>query len=188
MSDAGLDFSDLTDDQIVELASALAHEALRRTPALAAAFEQALVTEKERAEAAARGAGAAKLAALRREEELAARLRNEQEKERYRQRQRDAMATFLRAASRITQRPLHELTLVWNRDLYGRGPRVQLNAGTTGVHADWHLVDYKLSTQEIKTSPGLRSRTPELLAWARETAAGAGALNLIAIIVQGVEL
>lgn len=58
-----LDFSDLTDDQIVELAVALAREAMRRNPALAAAFEQSLLDERARVEAAARGTEQAKRAA-----------------------------------------------------------------------------------------------------------------------------
>jgi hypothetical protein len=184
----GLDFSDLTDDQIVELASALAHEALSRNPALAAAFEKALVSEKERAEAAVRGSAAAKAQALQQIEARAREVEAAQQREILRQKNRNAMAHFLRAAAAITDRPVAGLTLVYKANEYGRGPCVQLNVGATGDSHDWHLVSYSGRTQALKTSPGLRTKTGELLAWARETAAGAQALGLIGIVVQGVEL
>lgn len=43
-----LDFSGLSDDQLVELAIAIAKEAARRNPALQAAFAEALATERRR--------------------------------------------------------------------------------------------------------------------------------------------
>nr|EKU4118476.1 hypothetical protein [Pseudomonas aeruginosa] len=51
-----LDFSGLSDDQLVELAIAIANEAARRNPALQVAFSEALATEKEKIEARLRGA------------------------------------------------------------------------------------------------------------------------------------
>ena len=186
MSD--LDFSDLTDDQIVGLASALAHEALRRSPALAAAFEQALVTEKERAEALARGAAAARAQTLQQLQEIAQRAEAEQQRELLRQKRRDGLAVFMRQAARITGRPLSDLTLTWNADEYGKGPHLCLNAGTTGAHASWHLVSYKPREQALRTSPGLRGKSGELLRWAREAAAAAAAIEPVAAIIQGIEL
>jgi len=183
-----LDFSDLTNDQIVELAAALAHEALRRSPATAAAFEAALVSEKERVAAAARGAEAAKHAALRAAQERAQEIEAANQREIRRQQDRDAMAAFLRAAARITGRSEKDLTLVWNSNLNGLGPRLHLNAGTTGDISRWHLVNYDPRKQMLRTTPGLSAKTSELLAWARETTAGAQALNLGRVVVQGVEL
>ncbi|MBG5793160.1 hypothetical protein GHT80_26150, partial [Pseudomonas aeruginosa] len=51
-----LDFSGLSDDQLVELAIAIAKEAARRNPALQAAFAEALATEREKIDARLRGA------------------------------------------------------------------------------------------------------------------------------------
>lgn len=184
----GLDFSGLTDDQIVELAAALAHEALLRSPALAAAFEQTLIDEKQRAEALARGAAQARARTLRDLEEVGRRAEMQQQKELLRQKRRDALAVFVRQAAEITGRPVAELTLAWHGDYYGKGPRMHLNAGATGQHADWHLVDYDARSQALRTSPGLRAKTAELLQWAREASAAAAAIEPLACVIQGVEI
>lgn len=184
----GLDFSDLTDDQIVELASALAHEALIRSPALAAAFEAALVDEKQRAEALARGAAAAKARTLEEIREIGRRAEAQQQRELLRHKRRDALAIFLRQASMIAGRPVAELTLTWQSNRHGFGPVLCLNAGTTGTDADWHLVEYRPRTQSLNTSPGLRAKTNELLQWAREASAAAAAIEPVACAIQGVEL
>lgn len=184
----GLDFSDLTDDQIVELAAALAHEALRRSPAMVAAFEAALVDEKQRAEAMARGAARAKARTARDLEEVARRAEHQQQQELLRQKRRDAMAVFLRQAAAITDRHAATLTLVWSGNYYGKGPRLHLNTGTTGRDADWHLVDFSPATQALRTSPGLRGKTLELLQWAREASAAAAAIEPIACVIQGIEI
>lgn len=184
----GLDFSGLTDDQIVELAAALAHEALMRNPALAAAFEQALVTEKEKAEALARGAAAARARALQELQAIGQRAEAEQQRELLRQKRRDALAVFVREAARITGRPLSELTMTWHADEYGKGPHLCLNAGTTGRQASWHLVSYRPREQALRTSPGLRGKSGELLQWAREAAAAAAAIEPVAAVIQGIEL
>ena len=55
-----LDFSGLTDDQVVELARAAAREAVLRNPAAKAALEQAIATEAEQLDAEAKGGAAAK--------------------------------------------------------------------------------------------------------------------------------
>lgn len=52
-----LDFSGLSDDQLVELAIAIAKEAARRNPALQAAFAEALATEREKIPATAHRQG-----------------------------------------------------------------------------------------------------------------------------------
>lgn len=184
----GLDFSDLTDDQIVDLAAALAHEALMRSPALAAAFEQALVTEKERTEAMARGAAAARARTLQELQEIARQAEAQQQREVLRQKRRDALAVFVRDAARITGRALSDLTLTWDSDEYGKGPHLCLNAGTTGAHASWHLVSYRPREHALRTSPGLRARAPELLQWAREASAAAAAIEPMAAVIQGIEL
>lgn len=184
----GLDFSALTDDQIVELASALAHEALRRSPALAAAFEAAMVDEKQRAEAVARGAAAARARALAEAQEIGRRAEAQQQRELLRQKRRDALAIFLRQVSIITGRPAAALTLTWETNRHGRGPVLCLNAGMTGTEADWHLVEYKPRTQSLRTSPGLRAKSPELMQWAREASAAAAAIEPIAAVIQGIEI
>lgn len=183
-----LDFSDLTDDQIVELAVGLAHESMRRNPALVAAFQNAIITEKERIEAAAAAASIVKkksLLDLRKEQE---RIQTAQLREQKRQERRDKMAIFLRKASEITGRDVCDLTLCWNCMYLGNGPRLHLNAGTTGDITSWHLVEYRPDNLMLKTSPGLRSKTSDLLVWARETIAALEVLNLNSIVLNGVEL
>lgn len=187
MSD-GLDFSGLTDDQIVELAVALAHEALIRSPAVGRAFEKALVTEKERVEAIARGAAAARARTIQELQAIGQRAEAEQQRELLRQKRQAAFAVFLRDAAKITGRPLFALTLTWNRDEFGKGPHLCLNAGTTGANASWHLVSYRPAENLLRTSPGLRTKTPELLQWAREASAAAAAIEPIATVIHGIEL
>ncbi len=184
----GLDFSDLTDDQIVELAAALAHEALRRSPAIVAALKAALVDEKRRAEAMARGAAQSKARTVRELEDMAQRAEQQQQHEKLRQKRRDALAIFVQQAASITGRHADTLTLTWNSNYYGKGPRLHLNLGTTGRDADWHLVDYCPSTQALRTSPSLRSKIPELMQWAREASAAAAAIEPIACVIQGIEI
>jgi hypothetical protein len=206
MSD--LDFSELTDDQIVELATALAEEAMRRNPALAAAFEQALVDarerfdaavraiekaridELERVEAEARGAGAAKAQALKAIEEQAKKAEAEIQKESLRRRNHEAMRKYLLAVAAILDRPVAKITLVYRPSDWGhKGPRIEVNQGSTGELASWHLVQYVQNTESLTTSPAARQKLPELNLWAREALAAIRALGINhSIVLKGIEL
>jgi hypothetical protein len=186
-----LDFSDLSDDQLVELAIALAREAMHRNPALTAAFGKAVVDERERVEAAARGTDRVKRQAVQKIEEQARAAEEERQRELFRRRDRDALAAYLRRAAAMVGRPVAGLTLVWKRSDFGRGAgrRLQLNAGATGEDASWHLIDYAEGAQRLHTSPGLAAAATEMLAWARETCAAVRALGIDrTIIVKGIEL
>ena len=187
-----LDFSDLNDDQLVELAVELAREAMRRNPALVAAFEQALLDEYERVAAAARGAEKAKKAAaavLEAQTERAEALRH---RELLRRREQDALAEYLRQVADIIGKPVDQLTLVWNKNPWGRdkGPKIQVDSGAVGVgNAMWHLVDYLTEKQQLYTSPGLHDKQAELLPWCREVHAVITALDIRQrVAIKGIEL
>lgn len=184
----GLDFSELTDDQIVELASALAHEALMRNPAVAAAFQQALLTEQERAEAAMRGAQMGKARQRRQVEEIHRRAAEEQGREELRQRRHAAVAGFVRRAAQLVGRDPADVTLVW-MDQYGKGHRLYLNAGTsTEGYGAMHLVDYTPQSEAIRVSWALDKRKADLLVWAREAVAALRAFSINSIFIKGIEL
>jgi hypothetical protein len=183
-----LDLSELTEDQIVGLATALAREALRRNPATAAAFEAALVTERERVEIELKASQAQKDAELRRLREVAQRAAEQQAHEIVQQHVRNALAIFVRHAAQLVGRDVSDVTLVYGGGFHKEGPRLQLNQGVTGEFADWHLVDYCTQTQAIKTSWALERKRRELLVWAKETAAAAKALDVKRIIIKGIEL
>ncbi len=187
-----LDFSDLSDDQIVGLAVALAQEAMRRNPALSAAFAQALLDERERVEAAARGSQQAKQHAARVIAEQAEKAELEVQRERLRQQRQAALAQYLRRAADITGRAVSELTLVWKRheDFQPKsGPHLQLNAGATGASSSWHLVNYSERTQQLRTSPALHVKQADLLPWAREVCAAVRALGVDhTTVIKGIEL
>lgn len=185
----GLDFSQLSDDQIVALASGLALEALRRKPAVAAALEKALATEQERVQAAMRGAQAGKQAQLHAVHEINRRAAHEQAREELRQHQRKLMAVFVRKAAEITGRALHDVTLVWTETFTGAsGHRLYLNAGATGDEVTWHLINYCPKTESLRVGWMLEQRKAGLLLWAREAAAAAKALGLNHITVKGIDL
>lgn len=183
-----LDFSELTDDQIVELASALAQEALRRRPAVAAAFEQAMLTERERAEAAMRGAKLGKERLRREIEDTHRRAAHEQAAEELRQRRHQALSAFLGRAAQITDRELHDVTLVWSGLYSQQGPHLYLNAGASGEEVTWHLVDYCPKGESLRVSWALENRKAELLQWAREAVATLRALRVQSIVLKGIEL
>lgn len=185
-----LDFSELSDDQIVELGAALAQEALRRSPATAAAFAQALLDEKERVEAAIRGAAEAKkqeAAAIR---EQSRRAEAQLARERQRQRVQAALAAYLSSCAAIIGRQAADITLVWLCDgLHPAGPRLQVNLGATGERAPWHLINYLPGRQQLNTSPGLRNRHADILPWCREAVAAITALGVQkTTVIRGIEL
>lgn len=185
----GLDFSDLTDDQIVELASALAREALSRNPALAAAFGSALETEQERAASELRAAKAAKALRQRSLEDTRQRVAVAQAQEELRQQRHEALAVFVRKAAALVGRSLDDVTLVWSSLYSSRsGNHLYLNAGTNGETITWHLVDYCPRDQSIKVGWALAKQKPELLQWAREATAALQALQITNITIKGIEL
>lgn len=184
----GLDFSGLTDDQLVELAAALTHEALRRQPAVAAAFEQAVVTERERAEAALRAQAEVKKAQLQRVEEIARAAAAEAAREELKRKRAAVMAVFVRRGADLVGRDVRDVTLVWSATFSGDGHHVYLNAGASGAECDWHLVDYCPKTESIRTSWALEHKKADLNHWAREVAAAARALNYSRIVVKGIEI
>ena len=185
----GLDFSDLTDDQIVELASALAREALSRNPALAAAFGNALETEQERAASELRAAQAAKALRQRSLEDTRQRVAVAQAQEELRQQQHEALAVFVRKAAALVGRSLDDVTLVWSSLHSGKtGTRLYLNAGTNSETITWHLVDYCPRDESIKVGWALAKKKAELLQWARETTAALEVLRVTNITIKGIEL
>jgi len=190
MSD-DLDFSELSDDQIVELAVALAREAMRRNPALQAAFGQALLDERSRVEAAERGTEAARRAEALRIEQQAKVAEEAAARERERQRVRHALASYLRAGAAIIGHDPCNLTLVWETSCLARGvnPRVRLSLGSLGARATWFLVDYGVPDGVLYTSPGMRNKQELLLPWCREVAAAITALGIQRPTqLQGIEL
>lgn len=186
MSD--LDFSELSDDQIVGLATALANEALRRSPALAAAFKDTLITEKERVEAAAKGAAKAKKDALDRAQQLQQRIEAEHLKELERQKTRSRTAGLLIDVARIVERDVTDVTLILTSAPSGI-PRLYLNPGTdTNGYGSFNLVQYDIGTKKIRTSWKLDAKKKELLKWAETTVAALRAMQISSITVKGIEL
>ncbi|WP_222431071.1 hypothetical protein, partial [Xanthomonas vasicola] len=185
-----LEFYGLTDDQIIELAVGLAREAMRRNPALQAAFAQALLDERERVEAAARGARRARLEAAHALEQQTHRAAAAIAREQRRQRVQTTLAAYLVRLAELIEKPASDLTLVWKPKDYGRGPgpRLQVNQGTTGAEVLWHLLDFVEMDQRLYTSPGLHARQAQLLPWCRETAAAVHALGIDrTIVIKGIE-
>lgn len=191
---SGLDFSDLTDDQIVELAIGLARESMRRNPALAAAFQQALLDEKERVEAAARGSAAAKKAAAlaveRKASEDAARIERERIAAQEQARIKNALSACLYAGARIAGKPAEAVTLVWVTRHYCKpGVQLLLNQGTAGADANWHYIKYLADSKTLHVSPGLHAKKAEAEAWAQEACATIRALGITrTTVLKGVEL
>nr|WP_308006626.1 hypothetical protein [Xanthomonas albilineans] len=176
-TDDDLDFSELTDDQIVGLAVALAREAMRRNPALQAAFAQSLLDERDRVEAAARGGEQAKRDEAARIEQQAKAAGDAEARERERQRVHDALAAYLRAGAAIIGHRPQDVTLMWDRTPHqtrGKAPKLRLNP----LRQQWSLVEYDVTAEDIHTSPGLRSKRAALLPWCREASAAIQALGI----------
>lgn len=186
MSD--LDFSDLTDDQIVGLAAALANEALLRSPAVAEAMREALLSEKEKAEAAIKGAALGRERARQTVIEINRRAAEEQAAEELRQKTLAAVGALLRQAAQLVGRDVRDVTMVWGAH-YSPGMKLYLNPGTsTETVGALHLVEYDLGSDAIKTSWALAQKTAELLGWAIETSAALRALGIKNGNFRGIEL
>lgn len=180
-----LDFSDLSDDQIIELARAIALEAVRRSPAMQAAFDEAIVSEAERLDAEARGGAAAKQRRLREIEERAERNAIEQAKQEQKAKWRATLLPLAEQAAAIVGRGVDEITVSDYHDGASRKIRVTLGPN---VDAGWFLIEYNPKTDSVYTSPGVRPRSAEALAWARAFAAAEdkpGAFGSGAIIRLG---
>lgn len=176
MSD-DLDFSELSDDQIVALGVALAREAMRRNPALEAAFAQSVLDERERVEAAARGSALGKRAEAARIEQQSRAAAEAQAKERERRRVHAAAAAYLRAGAAILGHRAVDLTLIWDTDSQqtrGTAPKLRLNL----ARQKWSLVEFDVTADELYTSPGLRDKRADLMPWCREAAAAMSSLEV----------
>lgn len=161
-----LDFSGLTDDQVVELARAAAREAVLRNPAAKAALAQAIATEAEQLDAQADGGAAAK-------QRILNSLRSRAEAEALKQHEAEEEATWSRslqkhllAAAELVGRPAAEITA---SDFHDGGQRlVRIVTGPNPAGPGWYLVLYNPAKDSIATSPALRSKQAQALAWARE--------------------
>ncbi|MGV8259698.1 hypothetical protein [Pseudomonas aeruginosa] len=175
-----LDFSGLSDDQLVELAIAIANEAARRNPALQVAFSEALATEKEKIEARLRGAERARRYEIQQAERVAEAAGKAVADEKMRSKRTELLRRYLEQVAGLIGKAPQELTLVWKSSDWTRapGPRLQVNLGSTGTDVKWHLIDYAETTDQIWTSPALAKLIPSLLPWAREVCVAVRAINI----------
>lgn len=185
----GLDFSALTDDQLVGLIRAAIDEALTRNPAVARAAEDCMLDAAERARIAAE-ASAAEAAALRarerervanearakvREEEAqrnAAAIRQRQAAEAQRAaeaaiRREEAAKSWLARAAALVDKPPSGIIMVYAQTGYGR--RVLINEGNNRYDRE-HLVDYDAAALNISTTRALVRRKAELIRFCAEAA------------------
>jgi len=190
-----LDFSALSDDQLLALLRATLQECVARNPAVEAAARAAVIDESERARivASASAAEAAKLRAMEREriaKEAAARVRQEQEatlaageKARREAAAREALAKaekkecnqkqWLARAAELVGRAAHDVTIVCLHDTYNDSSktRVLINAGGSSRYSRDHLADYSQSTNKLSTKQSLVGKKKDLLAFCAELAA-----------------
>lgn len=185
---SGLDFSALTDDQLLTLIKAALAEAVSRHPAVGEAARAAMLDEHERLRIL-RGAGERETAALRAKErerlarEAAEQVRRQNEAEQAEIRRRRAAAVseearakteqqilvlrgWLERAAALLDVPARELSIVHAKTRYGE--RVLVNRG--GRFEREHLVDWRVGTGAIKTPRSLIGKKPDLAALAAEYA------------------
>lgn len=192
----GLDFSALSDDQLLTLIKAALQEAVSRHPALGEAARAAMLDEQERLRIL-KEAGDREAAALRaRERERLAREAAEEVRRQHAAEQAeidrirrvktadDALAAaeaarrkaaeqvaikqrWLERCSALVDAPAREITLVHVRTNYGR--RVLINRG--GRYERDHLADWNAESGAIKTTRALLAKKPDLAALAAEYAA-----------------
>lgn len=183
----GLDFSALSDDQLLGLVRAALREIVQRSPALSEAARSAMLDEHERATIAAHATDreAARLRALERARvatEAAARVRAEHEaaeravsdaraaaagdeartKAEHAQ---DATKVWLRRAAALVDRKPADITLLLLNTRYGR--RVLIDSGADTFTSD-HLSDWTAGTGAISTIKALLKRKPDLAALSAE--------------------
>lgn len=185
----GLDFSALSDDQLLLLIKAALREAVNRHPALGEAARAAMLDEQERLRIL-REAGEREAAALRAREraQLAHeaaeevrrkhaaetaeidRLRAAQAADEAREKAERQIAIrrrWLERCSALVDMPARDLSLLRVQTQYG--DRVLINQG--GRYERDHLVDWHVSTGVIKTTRALLAKKPDLAALAAEFAA-----------------
>ncbi|MBJ7223592.1 MULTISPECIES: hypothetical protein [unclassified Brenneria] len=186
----GLDFSDVTDDQLVELARACCLEALRRSPASAQAMRDMMLSEAEKARIA-REASEAEIRAARAREreriarEAAAQTRYEEERRTASQRaasaaqaaerarilaaeQRHRDMTLLRQAAAMVNKRPGDISILHCHT--ASGMRLMINPGWYR-YARNHLVDYHIRTAAIRTVQALVKRKQELIDFCAAAAA-----------------
>lgn len=176
-----LDFSGLTDDQLVELVREACHEAIRRNPGLRAAVENVMLDEAEKARVAkeATERAAAAMRARERERiaaEAAAAVREKAERESAPERARRAMEegrkaaeaaraaeasgmNWLRRAAILVNRRPSEISILYVSTKFGT--RAMINIGAER-HTRDHLADYNSETKVIKTPKELIKAKPAL--------------------------
>ena len=186
---SSLDFSALTDDQLVELVRECCREAVRRSPAAAAAIERMMLDEAEKvrvAEAAtateAAAARARERARIAIEAAAAERARQDaasaadraavarraaaREAEAAQRRLAAEMDLVRRVASEVGRKP-SEISILHIQTRFGR--RVLINEGGERFARD-HLVDYNADTRQISTGAKLVTKKPDLIRIAAEIA------------------
>ncbi|MBN3262979.1 hypothetical protein [Pectobacterium brasiliense] len=186
-----LDFSDLTDDQLIELARACCEEAMRRNPAAQQAMRDMMLSEAEKARIA-KNASELEIRSQRAREreriakEATAKARYDEEariadaraksaqeaikrtRDSAEQRKHRAIA-LLRQAAELTHRAPDDLGIVYCKT--NRGVRVMINPNS-GRYTNIHLVDYYVETEEIHTVQALVKSKTELAAFCAGVAAG----------------
>ena len=189
----GLDFSGLTDDQLVELARACCLEAARRSPAAEAAMRSMMIDEAERIRIAKAAAETEFAAARARErdriaQEAAARVRAEEDARYAQERQASAAAAAPLAAAEAKAKAAAKAAerMTWLRrfaDHLGLDPaniivgltrtkfgyRVLVNEGDDRFARN-HLLDYNVESGEIRMVQAYVKRKPDFAALAAEFA------------------
>lgn len=187
-----LDFSHLTDDQLVELARLCCLEAVRRGDHISAAMRSMMIDEAERARIA-RAAAENEAAAIRAREreriakDAAEQVRAEDEARNRSARQKraaeaatvaaaraertaEAERTWIRRFAAVVERRPGEISVLLSDTRYGR--RVIVNLGCDRYTPD-HLADHNLETGATKSTRELVKRKPVIAA----EAAAMGAMN-----------
>ncbi|MCA0240194.1 MAG: hypothetical protein LCI02_04985 [Proteobacteria bacterium] len=159
-----LDFSGLTDDQVVDLARAAAREAVMRNPAARAALASAVASDAEQLAAQAAGGAAAKQRVLDSIRARAEREGIERHAAREQQRWQESLRGHLISAAAIVGRGPHELTISDYDD--GSGQRVRIVLGANPAGPGWCFVQYDLRRDRITMSPALKPKELEARAWA----------------------
>ena len=178
-----LDFSGLTDDQLVELARACCMEAIRRNPAAAQAMQDMMIGEAERARIAKSASAAEIRAARARERERIAKQAREQAQHeealrtaeakrqaamQAQQRLRERDMALLREVAGLLDTDPARLSILHLQSAYGQ--RLLVNEGSDR-YARQHLIDYQVRTGEIKVKRGLAKQRAALAAFAAAAAA-----------------
>ena len=185
----GLDFSELSDDQLLTLIRAAVREAVDRHPGLKAAVEAAMLDEAERAriyqQATEREAAALRAAERERvAAEAAERVRREhavqqaginqlraanaaEEARAKAERLVEIKRRWLERAAAVVDLPPKELSIAYINTHYGK--RVLINRG--GRYERDHLSDWNQDSGVIKTTKTLMAKKPDLAALSAEFAA-----------------